>query len=140
MPVIQNIHPVSPEKVRMLEQKSILLRKTILKMIFTAGAGHIGGSLSCVDILNVLYNYTMNITPQNFAQIDRDHFIHSKGHSVEALYAVLGDKGFFPMELLDSRALRNSEATARPRSLPGSTMVLNWFRTGSLALRPDNRW
>jgi transketolase len=94
--------PVSIETVRMLESKSILHRKIILKMIYMAGAGHIGGSLSCVDILNVLYNFIMNINPQNFSQVDRDHYIHSKGHSVEALYAVLADKGFFPIDLLDS--------------------------------------
>jgi transketolase len=98
----QTTHPISLKTVRMLEAKSILYRKTILKIIYTARAGHTGGSLSCVDILNVLYNHIMNISPQNFSQVNRDHYIHSKGHSVEALYAVLADKGFFPIELLDS--------------------------------------
>lgn len=90
------------EIARMLKHKSILYRKTTLEMIYKAKAGHTGGSLSCVDILNVLYNHVMNISPQNFSNINRDHYIHSKGHSVEALYAVLADKGFFPNELLDS--------------------------------------
>lgn len=86
------------ETIRRLEYKSILYRKNILQIIYTAKAGHTGGSMSCVDILNVLYNHTMNITRQNFGQVDRDHYVHSKGHSVEALYAVLADQGFFPTE------------------------------------------
>jgi len=78
-----------------LQRKSIEYRKTILKIIFESGAGHTGGSLSCIDILNVLYNSVMNITPENFSSFDRDHFIQSKGHSVEALYTVLLDCGFY---------------------------------------------
>ena len=85
-----------------LQRKSIHYRKTILRIIKQANAGHTGGSLSCVDILNVLYNHVMNITPENFHEIDRDHYIQSKGHSVEALYTVLADKGFYPQAELDS--------------------------------------
>ena len=59
--------PVDRKKIRILEGKSILYRKTLLKMIYTAKAGHTGGSLSCVDILNVLYNHVMNITGYNRA-------------------------------------------------------------------------
>jgi len=83
-----------------LELKSIDYRKTILEIIHRGGAGHTAGSLSCVDILNVLYNHIMDITPQNFQDTDRDHYIQSKGHSVEALYTVLADQGFFPKEEL----------------------------------------
>jgi transketolase len=71
-----------------LKKKSLEYRKTILEIIFRSGAGHTGGSLSCVDILNVLYNSVMDISPENFSKIDRDHYIQSKGHSVEALYTV----------------------------------------------------
>ena len=96
-------HSLIPnEIIRKLEQNSISYRRTVLRIIYTAKAGHTGGSMSCVDILNVLYNHTMNITPQNFSQIDRDHYVHSKGHSVEALYAVLAGRGFFPIESLDT--------------------------------------
>ena len=78
-----------------LKRKSLEYKKTILEIIYNSGAGHTGGSLSCIDILNVLYNSVMNVTPKNFSSIDRDHFIQSKGHSVEALYTVLQDCGFF---------------------------------------------
>lgn len=85
-----------------LRLKSIAYRRMILTMIKRSGAGHTGGSLSCVDILNVLYNGVMNVSPQNFSDPNRDRYIHSKGHSVEALYAVLAERGFFPVSDLDT--------------------------------------
>ena len=83
-------------QARELQMKSIDYRRSVIQMITTSGGGHTGGSLSCVDILNVLYNHVMNISPDNFTDPNRDRYIQSKGHSVEALYAVLADKGFFP--------------------------------------------
>ncbi len=81
---------------RELQLKSVHLRKKTLEAIFEAGAGHTGGGLSCLDILNVLYNRILNVSPQNFSSPTRDRYVQSKGHSVEALYAVLADRGFFP--------------------------------------------
>lgn len=81
-----------------LKIKSVEYRKKILKYIYHAKAGHTGGSLSCVDILNVLYNEIMNVSPENFHDPQRDRYVQSKGHSVEALYVVLADQGFFPEE------------------------------------------
>lgn len=110
----------STETLKYLKARSILYRKLIVKMIYNSKAGHTGGSLSCVDILNVLYNYVMDITPANFADINRDHYVHSKGHSVEALYAVLADKGFFPMAGLDTIEKYGSKFTGHPtRDIPG---------------------
>ena len=88
--------------IEQLKQKSVQYRKKILGIIKHANAGHTGGSLSCTDILNVLYNHVMDITPESFASKNRDHYIQSKGHSVEALYTVLADKGFYPESDLDS--------------------------------------
>lgn len=108
------------EYYKNLQSKSLLYRKTLLKLIYAAKAGHIGGSLSCVDLLNVLYNHVMDITPQNFAQTDRDHYIHSKGHAVEALYAVLADKGFFPWDELETVEKYGSHFIGHPtRDVPG---------------------
>jgi len=84
--------------VQELKVKSIEYRKKILKYIYHAKAGHTGGSLSCVDLLNVLYNQVMNVSPENFDDPGRDRYVQSKGHSVEALYVVLADQGFFPEE------------------------------------------
>jgi transketolase len=110
----------STETIKYLKSRSILYRKLIVKMIYNSKAGHTGGSLSCVDILNVLYNHVMNITPANFADINRDHYVHSKGHSVEALYAVLADKGFFPVADLDTIEKYGSKFTGHPtRDIPG---------------------
>lgn len=82
--------------------KSIQYRKTVLSVIKKANSGHTGGDLSCVDILNVLYNYVLNISPENFNDPNRDRYIQSKGHSVEILYTVLADKGFFDLKELDT--------------------------------------
>lgn len=81
---------------RELKIKSIQYRQKLLEYIKQAGAGHTGGDLSCIDILNVLYNRVLNVSPETFADPQRDRYIQSKGHSVEALYVVLADKGFFP--------------------------------------------
>ncbi len=88
--------------IKDLQLKSIEYRKTILEIIYKSGAGHTAGSLSCIDILNVLYNNVLEINPSNFNSIDRNHYVQSKGHSVEALYTVLCDKGFFTREELNT--------------------------------------
>jgi transketolase len=100
--------------VNELTKKSIEYRKNILKYIFHANAGHTGGSLSCIDILNVLYNHVMNVGPENFKSPDRDRYIQSKGHSVEALYVVLADKGFFPESDLESLCKYGSHYIGHP--------------------------
>jgi transketolase len=97
-----------------LQRKSIEYRKNILKYIFHANAGHTGGSLSCIDILNVLYNHTMNVGPDNFKSKDRDRYIQSKGHSVEALFVVLADKGFFPESDLNTLCKYGSHYIGHP--------------------------
>jgi len=103
-----------------LARKSIAYRKTILTIIKQANAGHTGGSLSCVDILNVLYNQVMNVSPQTMSSPDRDRYVHSKGHSVEALYTVLADCGFFPREELGTLEKAGSHFVGHPtRKVPG---------------------
>src|ERR1700676_1775774 len=85
-----------------LALKAIAYRRRILEIIKHAGAGHTGGSLSCIDILNVLYNRILRVSPDTFTNADRDRYIQSKGHSVEALYVALADRGFFPQEQLET--------------------------------------
>lgn len=103
-----------------LRQKSIEYRKTILSIIHRAQAGHTGGSLSCIDILNVLYNRIMDISPDNFADPERDRYIQSKGHAVEALYTVLADKGFYPASELETLGRFRSHFIGHPtRKVPG---------------------
>jgi len=97
-----------------LARKSIEYRRNILKYILNANAGHTGGSLSCIDILNVLYNHVLNVGPDNFKSPDRDRYIQSKGHSVEALFVVLADKGFFPESDLETLCKYNSHYIGHP--------------------------
>lgn len=97
-----------------LKAKSVEYRKKILKYIYGAKAGHTGGSLSCIDILNVLYNDVLNVGPENFKSPDRDRYIQSKGHCVEALFVVLADKGFFPESDLETLCKFKSHYIGHP--------------------------
>ncbi|SKC04959.1 transketolase [Dyadobacter psychrophilus] len=97
-----------------LAQKSVEYRKKILKYIYQAKAGHTGGSLSCIDILNVLYNHTMQVDASDFTSPDRDRYIQSKGHTVEALYVVLASRGFFPESDLDTLCKYQSHYIGHP--------------------------
>ena len=94
--------------------KSIDYRKTILEIIYNSGAGHTAGSLSCIDILNVLYNKVLGINPDNFESNNRNRYIQSKGHSVEALYTVLNDRDFFKKSELDTLNKFNSHFIGHP--------------------------
>lgn len=69
-----------------------------LDMVYRAASGHIGGSLSCMDILTMLYNGVLRVDPKNPRGPDRDRFVLSKGHTAPGLYAALALRGFFPEE------------------------------------------
>jgi transketolase len=97
-----------------LKAKSVEYRKKILKYIVGANAGHTGGSLSCIDVLNVLYNDVLNVNPDNFSSPERDRYIQSKGHCVEALFVVLADKGFFPETDLETLCKYKSHYIGHP--------------------------
>lgn len=99
---------------RELALKSVRYRQTVLRIIKEAGAGHTGGSLSCIDILNVLYNDVLNVSPAAASAPARDRYIHSKGHSVEALYTVLADRGFFPDSQLRTLSRYRSHFVGHP--------------------------
>ena len=87
---------------RDLELKSVQYRRALLRLIKACGAGHTGGDLSCLDIINVLYNRILRVSPETFKSPDRDYYIQSKGHCAEALFVVLADRGFFPKEDLET--------------------------------------
>lgn len=78
------------------------IRKKILKMKYESQEGHIGSSLSCADLLAVLYLKILAIDPKNPKDENRDRFILSKGHAVSALYAALAQAGFFDEKILDA--------------------------------------
>ncbi len=83
---------------RELEKICTDVRRDILRMLHHAGSGHPGGSLSAVEILVVLYFAYMRIDPKNPKWAGRDKFILSKGHAAPLIYAILAERGFFPLE------------------------------------------
>lgn len=97
-----------------LKKKAFELRKDVVEMIYRAKTGHIGGDLSVMEILVALYYKQMNISPENFKDPNHDRFVMSKGHSVEALYAVLADKGFFPKADLETFSQFGSKYIGHP--------------------------
>jgi transketolase len=103
-----------------LRLKSVEYRRKILEAIVGAGAGHTGGSLSCVEILNVLYHRILRVSPATFGDPGRDRYVQSKGHSVEALFVVLADRGFFPESELETLCRYRSHFVGHPtRKVPG---------------------
>lgn len=103
-----------------LALKSVRYRQSLLRIIKHAGAGHTGGGLSSIDILNVLYNRVLRVSPESVSLPSRDRYIQSKGHCVEALYVVLADRGFFPESELDTLGVYKSHFVGHPtRKVPG---------------------
>ena len=94
--------------------QSVLYRKKILQYIYQAKAGHTGGDLSCIDILNILYNKVLRVSPESFNSPDRDRYVQSKGHCVEALYVVLASKGYFAEEDLNTICKYESHYIGHP--------------------------
>lgn len=87
-------------EIKELQKKATDMRIDVVKLIHKAGCGHIGGDMSELDVLTALYYKHMNCSPQNQDDPNRDRFILSKGHAVEALYCILADKGYFDKEEL----------------------------------------
>lgn len=107
-----------------LKALSYELRQDVVRMIREGKGGHIGGDMSVMETLVALYFHEMNISPENQNDPERDMFVMSKGHSVEAYYAVLAKKGFFPMEEVISQFSKFGSAyIGHPNNkLPGIEM------------------
>jgi transketolase len=120
---------VEAERIEILRSTARETRRLIVESIYRAQAGHLGGPLSAADILVALYFKIMRIDPQRPDWPERDRFILSKGHSSIGLYAVLAQRGYFPIaelrtfDEIDSRLQGHPDMTA----LPGLEMS-----TGSL--------
>lgn len=114
-----------------LQQRAQELRLSIVDMIHKAGSGHTGGSLSCAEILTVLYDDIMSVRPEQPTWEDRDRFILSKGHGAPALYAVLARSGYFDAARLGTLRQLESCLQGHPCmfKLPGVEMS-----TGSLGM------
>lgn len=104
-----------------LTRKSYEIRRDIIEMIHKSTAGHVGGDLSVVDILTVLYYKEMNVSPEKRMDEKRDRFLLSKGHCADALYCVLGEKGYFDVkEAIDTFSQFGSRYIGHPNTdVPG---------------------
>ncbi len=105
------------------------VRKGILTSIYSAKAGHPGGSLSAAELFTYLYFEELNVDPKNPQMEDRDRFVLSKGHTAPGLYAALAHRGFFPVEDLETLRHTGSYLQGHPdmKCVPGVDMS-----TGSL--------
>lgn len=112
-----------------LKRKAAEVRKNIIEEVYSAGSGHPGGSLSCADILTVLYFKQMKEDYRNPKDPDRDRFVLSKGHATPVLYSVLAEKGYIPKEDLLTFRQATSYLEGHPslKDVPGVDMT-----TGSL--------
>ncbi len=111
-----------------LELMATKIRKHIVIMTNEAGSGHPGGSLSATDILTVLYFQVMNIKPDNISWTPRDRLVLSKGHAAPTVYAILAERGYFPVSELNTFRKLGSRLQGHPSLvLPGIEMA-----TGSL--------
>ncbi|MCK1200521.1 transketolase [Streptococcus uberis] len=121
--------PLSEDKLQELQVFANQIRLTILESLNHLGFGHYGGSLSIVETLAVLYGDVMPMTPELFAEKERDYFVLSKGHAGPALYSTLYLKGFFDKSFLFSLNTNGTRLPSHPdRNLtPGVDMT-----TGSL--------
>lgn len=131
-----------------LTAKAYRLRQHVVDIVMAGKGGHIGGDMSVIDILVTLYFDQMNISPENMDDPNRDLFVLSKGHSVEAYYAVLAEKGFFPYEeVLAKFSKFGSPYIGHPNNkLPGIEMNSGSLGHGlpvcigmALAARMDDR-
>ena len=107
-----------------LQALAYSLRKDTLDIIMAGGGGHIGGDMSVMEILVELYFKQMNISPEDPEDPARDYFIMSKGHSMEAYYAVLCAKGFLDLDDVKNRFSKfGSPYIGHPHNtLPGIEM------------------
>ena len=104
-----------------MDQRSKHLRRTIVQALEGGRRGHLGSSMSMVEILRVLYDSFLQYRSNDPFWVDRDRCILSKGHGCLTLYAILADKGFFPKDELQTFCLPTSRLGGHPErgKLPG---------------------
>ena len=125
--------PIDPALKRDLQAKAVQVRKLILQAVKKAGAGHVGGPMSMVEIALAMYFKILRIDPKNPQWPDRDRYILSKGHSCIALYAVLALRGYFPVEEVFTYDAINSRMQGHPdmTKTPGIDMSSGSLGTGA---------
>jgi transketolase len=109
--------PVSPP----LDERSKYLRRLVVRALQGGERGHVGSSMSLIEIMRVLYDDILRVRPKEPKWSGRDRMILSKGHGCLALYVMLADKGFIPIETLDTFCRRDSILGGHPEGakIPG---------------------
>lgn len=115
--------------IEQLEQKAREIRATCVQMAYDGGVGHLSSALGYIDVLVALYYGWLNADPARQQDPDRDRFILSKGHGCSSLYAVLADRGFFPVSDLLSY---NREGSCLPNHPCAHTLPPLEISSGSL--------
>lgn len=139
---------MNEQTLQRLESTAKDIRNNIVEMIGEAKSGHPGGSLSAVEIVTYLYFEAMTIDPMEPNWADRDRFVLSKGHAAPVLYAALAQRGFFPLEELQTLRKLGSKLQGHPdmKKVKGVDMSTGSLGTGfstcigmALASRLDKR-
>ena len=138
---------ITDSLVKELENTASQNRIKLIDVLYKAHGGHFGGSLSCMDILTVLYNSVLKLDPKNPKWEDRDYFILSKGHSNAGFSVVLGNRGFFNSSKLYTFCTAGSAFGMHPTSkIPGVEIPTGSLGHGlsiglgiAMALKLDNK-
>jgi transketolase len=122
-------HPTEPREIFVTQDLAGKIRKHALRMTSRGGSAHIGSVFSMVDLIAVLYGDVLRVDPGNPKWPERDRFILSKGHAGAGVYAALAERGFFPVEKLDTHYQDGSDLSGHVshKGIPGVE-----FSTGSL--------
>ena len=123
---------MSLDEIAEIAEMARQVRCQVIRTVFRAGGGHIGGPLSAADILAGLYFHELRIRPHDPQWPERDRFVLSKGHASNALYAVLALRGYFPIRELESFDRANSQLQGHPDMTltPGVDMSSGSLGTG----------
>ena len=123
---------MSPTPIELRDIAKVV-RRDVLTMTLEAGSGHIGGSLSAVDLLVVLYWEAMKVNPERPQLEERDRFVLSKAHASPALYATLARRGYFNVqELLTFRKLKSVLGGKMRMASAEETLAVTGFRPGGV--------
>lgn len=120
---------IDDREFQFLREKAFQIRKLTIREIAELGSGHIGGSMSIVELLSYLYFHEMRVDPKDPSKEDRDRAVFSKGHAGPAVYATLALKGYFPEEWLNTL---NKDGTNLPSHCDMNKTPGVDFTTGSL--------
>ena len=110
-----------PDTINQLKLTAAKCRRNVVRLVEASHHGHLGGAMSCLDIVTALYFYKMNIDPNDIKNPDRDRFILSAGHKSMVQYAVMAEKGIFEKEILDTYGSFKTHLPGHPDmyKLPG---------------------